>query len=133
LSLEQEFLAMVLTMYIILRKDLLKLAGWTNGSVIAQASHGVSKAIWKYRGHEAMVQYLEDIEHMHKVVLEMKNLSQLMSLSEQLRDLNFEFVEWVEQPENTLTCIILSLGLVTRPYEPEEIRPFLKKCALYKQ
>jgi peptidyl-tRNA hydrolase len=95
---------MALTMYIILRKDLLKLAGWTSGSIIAQASHGVSKAIWKYKDHEATRNYLDNMDHMHKVVLEMKNLSQLTTLAEQLRELNIDFVEWVEQPENTLTC-----------------------------
>jgi peptidyl-tRNA hydrolase len=113
-------------MYIILRKDLYKIPGWTQGSIVAQAGHGVCKCIWKYGNHDSVKQYMADVDNMHKVVLELKNQNQLKFLGQQFTEANIDFVEWIEQPENQLTCI------VSRPYEPEEIRPLLKKCSLFK-
>ncbi|KAJ3274246.1 hypothetical protein HDV01_003319 [Terramyces sp. JEL0728] len=117
---------MALTVYIILRKDLLKMAGWSQGSMIGQACHGVSKMLWEKRNDEAVIRYMEDMDNMHKVVLELKNASQLETLSTSLQENKIDFVRWVEMPENTLSC------LVTKPYEPDDIRPLLKKCSLFK-
>ena len=58
-----------------------------------------------------MLEYLNDIGQMHKVVLETKNLVQLQKVITTLKENGIEFVEWNEQPEDILTCI------ATRPYE----------------
>ncbi|KAJ3349808.1 hypothetical protein HDU91_006334 [Kappamyces sp. JEL0680] len=116
---------MVLTMYLVLRKDLAKLPGWTQGSIIAQAAHGVGKCLWVHGQHANMQRYMADVDNMTKVVLSVKNQSQLRLLHGELQAQGYDSVIWTEQPENQDMC------LVTVPYEPEHIRPFLKRCSLY--
>lgn len=118
---------MVKTMYVIMRKDLLKIPGWTTGSIIAQASHAVCKVVWMHRDNVLIQEYLNDPDwNMTKVVLSVKNENQLKLLSQELKDAGFTNELWTEQPENKDMC------LVTLPYEPEVIRPVLgKRCSLY--
>ena len=117
---------MVKTMYVIMRKDLSKIPGWTMGSIIAQAAHNVSKLVWIHREHPIILDYMKDPNDMTKVVLSVKNENQLKLLSLELSSAGFINEIWRENPENKDMC------LVTLPYEPEEIRPFLgKRCSLY--
>lgn len=117
---------MARTMYVIIRKDLLKLPNFTSGSVIAQASHGVCKLLWIHRENPKILDYMKDPNDMTKVVLSVKNENQLQLLSKELQDAGFLNEVWNEKPECKDMC------LVTLPYEPEEIRPVLgKRCSLY--
>lgn len=96
-----------------------------NPSILAQAGHGCSKLIWNQRTNDRVLEYMKDPNHMTKVVLSVKNQSQLSLLEEELKAGSLQFETWTEQPENQKIC------LVTVPYEPEEIRPLLKRCSLY--
>ncbi|KAJ2999893.1 hypothetical protein HDV02_001412 [Globomyces sp. JEL0801] len=78
---------MALTIYVILRRDLLKL-GFGPGSMISQACHGTSKLLWEYKNDPQVIEYMNDIENMHKVILEIKNLNQLELLGNQLTNDN---------------------------------------------
>ena len=60
----------VLVQYVILRADLWKGLGWPLGSIIAQACHAATAALWLSR-HEAVSQeYCAEgnLDHMHKVL-----------------------------------------------------------------
>lgn len=95
------------------------------GSIIAQAGHGVSKTLWIHRDNLKVVDYMKDTNDMTKVVLSVKNSSQLKLLYNELLEAGFLSEIWTEQPENQDMC------LVTLPYDPNQIRPFLKRCSLY--
>lgn len=57
--------------YVVLRKDLWTEKGWPLGSVVAQACHASSAAIWTHRDDAATLEYCcpERIDQMHKVRL----------------------------------------------------------------
>ncbi|KAK1289265.1 hypothetical protein QJS10_CPB18g00121 [Acorus calamus] len=63
---------------------------------------------------------------MHKVTLEVKGEVQMVKLSEKLREGGIAHKLWVEQPENTPTCI------ATKPYPKAEVAAFFKKLKLCK-
>lgn len=56
--------------YILLRTDLLKEMGWSIGSVVAQACHASTAVLHLYKDDETTMKYLDDMDNMHKVVLE---------------------------------------------------------------
>jgi peptidyl-tRNA hydrolase len=104
-----------LTMYIVLRKDLIKVSrlkqthlqkdmGWNTGSMVAQACHASTACIWLYRNDETVLEYMKEAQsgHMHKVVLEVlcpietdfqqvKGQTQLLNLSSKLDALNLKY------------------------------------------
>ena len=112
-------------MYIILCKDLSK-AGWSQGSIIAQACHGVSKALNEFKNNTCTQAYLQNINTMTKVVLQVDNQDKLLKLKQDLDDNKIQHISWTEQPENIMTC------LVTRPYEADQVKKYFRKCSLYK-
>lgn len=114
--------------YVILRKDLWTEQKWPLGSVVAQACHASSAAMWMHRDDEITMKYLadENLDHMHKVVLEVKGEAQLKNLSEKLTEAGVKHKLWVEQPENYPTC------LATKPYHKSEIAQHFKKFQLCK-
>lgn len=56
--------------YVLLRSDLLKELGWSIGALVAQACHASTAVIHLFRDDEYTMQYLNDLDNMHKVVLE---------------------------------------------------------------
>lgn len=56
--------------YILVRGDLLKNLNWSLGAVVAQACHACVAVIHQYYTDECTQQYVQDIDNMHKVVLE---------------------------------------------------------------
>ncbi|KAL6749489.1 peptidyl-tRNA hydrolase II family protein [Haematococcus lacustris] len=115
--------------YIVLRRDLwgpdMK---WPLGSVVAQACHASSAAMWQFRDDASTQQYLADgnIDSMHKVVLEVKGEGQLRELADRLGAAGILHKLWVEKPEDIPTC------LATKPYPKSHIAPHLKKLQLCK-
>lgn len=111
-----------------LRKDLWLELKWPLGSVVAQACHASSAVMMQHRDDPAVQQYTSDanIDSMHKVVLEVKGETQLRNLSAKLTEAGMHHKLWVEQPEDSATC------LATKPYAKSEIGPHLKKLALCK-
>lgn len=59
-----------LVQYIALRGDLLRLQQWPIGAMVAQGCHACTAVMHMYRDHSSVVQYLCDLDSMHKVVLE---------------------------------------------------------------
>ena len=55
--------------YVVLRRDLWADLGWPLGSVVAQACHAATAALWLSREEPATFRYCaaESIDHMHKV------------------------------------------------------------------
>ncbi|XP_053316584.1 putative peptidyl-tRNA hydrolase PTRHD1 [Spea bombifrons] len=115
-----------LVQYIVLRRDLQAALGWPLGALVAQASHAATAAIHLYYEHPQTQAYLQDLEHMHKVVLEVPDEVTLTSLAETLKKENIDHKAWVEQPENIPTCIAL------RPYPKEQVQPYLRRLKLLK-
>lgn len=56
--------------YVLLRSDLLKELGWSVGALVAQACHASTAVLHLYKDDEQTMQYLSDLDNMHKVVLE---------------------------------------------------------------
>ena len=57
--------------YVVLRRDLWADLGWPLGSVVAQACHAATAALWLSREEPATSSYCaaDSIDHMHKVPL----------------------------------------------------------------
>lgn len=66
--------------YVLLRSDLLKDLGWSIGSLVAQACHASSAVLHLFKDDECTVQYLNDLDNMHKVVLEVSIKAQYYKL-----------------------------------------------------
>ncbi|ORX93724.1 peptidyl-tRNA hydrolase II [Basidiobolus meristosporus CBS 931.73] len=115
-----------LCMFVVVRKDLVKSLGWPLGSILTQACHASTAALWTYREDPRTKEYVSNLDGMHKVVLETKNLNSLTTVQEKLKDLNIPYREWLEQPENIVTC------LATVPVRKSEVKDAFKKCQLWK-
>lgn len=61
----------VLVQYVVLRADLWKGLGWPLGSIIAQACHAATAALWLSQQEPASQEYcaVDNLDHMHKVCL----------------------------------------------------------------
>ncbi|KAJ8910079.1 hypothetical protein NQ315_012856 [Exocentrus adspersus] len=112
--------------YIVVRSDLLKELQWPVGAVIAQACHAAVAVTHLFHDDEITRQYLEDLDRMHKVVLEATDEKILITLKNRLEENNIKYKLWIEQPENISTC------LVTKPYPKEEVQKYFKKFKLFK-
>lgn len=52
--------------YIVLRRDLWKSEGWPLGSVVAQACHASTAALWIYKDDPITLEYTQDLDNMTK-------------------------------------------------------------------
>ncbi|XP_068625298.1 putative peptidyl-tRNA hydrolase PTRHD1 [Battus philenor] len=112
--------------YVLLRSDLLKDLGWSIGALVAQACHASSAVLHLFKDDEYTIKYLNDLENMHKVVLEVPNEESLKKLTEKLKENSIDHKLWIEQPENIPTCLAL------KPYPRDEVKKFVGKFKLYK-
>ncbi|KAJ2690302.1 hypothetical protein IWW39_000853 [Coemansia spiralis] len=103
------------TMFIVMRKDLVK---------VHATPHDTLAAIHKFREDERVKEYLSDVDGMHKVVLETKNEASLVKVADSLKQQDIPYYLWVEQPENTPTC------LATVPVMRSDLGDALKRCSL---
>ena len=60
----------VLVQYIAVRRDLVTTLNWPIGALIAQACHASSAVLHIYRDDEHVQEYLREIDHMRKIVVE---------------------------------------------------------------
>lgn len=67
--------------YIIVNKDIITKLGWPLGAVIAQCCHATTAVGHLYKEDEAVKTYFDDIDNMHKVVLEVSNPSSILLFS----------------------------------------------------
>ncbi|KAF9901241.1 hypothetical protein BX616_002320 [Lobosporangium transversale] len=142
-----------LTMFIVIRKDLIKVSvllypvsSWSCSSnapinslieslICTYSSTGSNRrlagrraaVLYKTQELKDTREYLADLNNMHKVVLEVKNLPQLESLAASLSALDVPHVTWREQPEDILTC--LSTSPIRRN---QEVKDAFKKCSLFR-
>uniref|UniRef100_A0A0X3Q7R7 peptidyl-tRNA hydrolase n=1 Tax=Schistocephalus solidus TaxID=70667 RepID=A0A0X3Q7R7_SCHSO len=112
-----------LVQYILLRSDLASRLGWPLGAIVAQGCHASTAALHRFRDHVDTKAYLEDIEHMHKVVLAIEE-SELSLMADKLTGAGVDFVAWREQPENILTAFAL------RPYTKKDVQSYFKGMRL---
>ena len=61
----------MLVQYVVLRADLWKDMGWPLGSIVAQACHAATAALWDSREDPSSQQYCSpaQLDHMHKVTM----------------------------------------------------------------
>ena len=136
--------------YVVLRKDLWTDQGWPLGSIVAQACHASSAAMWESKEDPVTLDYCspENIDKMTKVgkfricfkmrlllftscvmvqvVLEVKGEAQLINLISKLTEAGIRHKVWIEQPEGFPTCV------ATKPYPKSEIAQHFKKLNLCK-
>ena len=119
--------------YVVLRRDMWRgenegFVSWPLGAIVAQGCHAATAALWASRDEVDTKAYCSDdnLDHMHKAVLEVKGEAQLRTLSEKLTKEGIQHKLWVEQPENVATC------LATAPLPKSRIYPHVKKLQLCK-
>lgn len=76
---QKEKMSNSIVQYVLLRSDLLKELGWSIGALVAQACHASTAVLHLYREDENTIKYLNDLDNMHKVVLEVNIFSILCS------------------------------------------------------
>ncbi|XP_075057270.1 putative peptidyl-tRNA hydrolase PTRHD1 [Mixophyes fleayi] len=115
-----------LVQYVVLRRDLQAGLGWPLGALVAQACHAATAVIHLHYDHPQTRSYLQELDTMHKVVLEVPDEVTLTNLAETLKLASIDHKVWIEQPENIATCLAL------RPYPKEDVHPYLRKFKLLK-
>ncbi|XP_045449050.1 putative peptidyl-tRNA hydrolase PTRHD1 [Melitaea cinxia] len=115
-----------LVQYVLLRSDLLKDLGWSIGALVAQACHASTAVLHIFKEDEYTIQYLNNLDNMHKVVLEVPNEESLNKIAEKLKENSISHKLWIEQPENIPTCLAI------KPYPKDEIKKYVGKFKLYK-
>lgn len=115
-----------LVQYIVVRGDLLRGLSWPFGAVIAQACHASSAVMHRHNSDENVKLYLEHLESMHKVVLEIKDEESLRALAGRLSEASVDHHLWVEQPENIPTA------LACKPYVKADVQSHFKGLKLFK-
>ncbi len=108
--------------YIAIRNDL----KWPKGALIAQGCHASIAAIHLNYTDPETVSYLQEMDTMHKIVVGVPNEADLKQLADELSLNNVKFKVWLEQPENTPTCLAL------KPYSKSTVERFLKPFKLFK-
>ncbi|KAH1012949.1 putative peptidyl-tRNA hydrolase PTRHD1 [Dendroctonus ponderosae] len=116
----------IIVQYVVIRGDLLKELKWPVGALIAQACHAVTAVTHMFYEDEQTKLYLQDLDNMHKIVLEAPDEQSIISLKNTLEEKGISHKTWIEQPENIATCIAV------KPYPKEEIQRYFKKFKLFK-
>eukprot|EP01080_Neovahlkampfia_damariscottae_P011701 gene11701-4935_t len=118
-----------LVQYILLRKDLLKAPYKFNlGAMASQTSHASVSAIVENYEDKLTQEYIskENIDNMHKVVLQVENEEDLLETEKILKEEKIIYRIWREQPENIVTAMAL------KPYHKSTVSKYLKKFKLFR-
>eukprot|EP00043_Microstomoeca_roanoka_P023021 m.257538 g.257538 ORF g.257538 m.257538 type:complete len:150 (+) comp25572_c0_seq1:188-637(+) len=115
-----------LVQIVVVRADLWRACGWSIGSLIAQGAHAAVAALMENAGLPSVQAYTHALPTMRKVIKQVKNEAALRKLSEQLKEQEIIHHLWIEQPENTPTC------LATVPLPADSISKPLKKLQLFR-
>eukprot|EP00731_Ephydatia_muelleri_P010374 Em0005g960a len=124
----------VLVQYVAVRGDLWRVQKWPIGALIAQGCHATTAVLHTFVDDPNVREYLADVDHMHKVVLEASTFitcvvndeADLLALASSLRGGEVDHKLWMEQPENIPTC------LATKPYPKSCVQDYFKKFKLFK-
>lgn len=65
----------VKVMYFILRSDLSTTLNWPLGAIFTQIAHAATACIWTFREDKEVVDYMNEMDTMHKVTLKVSNFS----------------------------------------------------------
>ena len=65
--------------YVVVRSDLLHVLKWPTGALIAQTCHACSAALHLFKDDENTKSYFADLDNMHKVVLEVSEISGIIT------------------------------------------------------
>jgi peptidyl-tRNA hydrolase len=106
--------------YIAIRSDL----KWPKGALIAQGCHASVAAIHLNYTDPETVQYLANLNSMHKIVVGVSSQAELEALNDELTKQDVKFKLWTEQPENLPVC------LATKPYSKKLVETFFKAFKL---
>ncbi|XP_037030695.1 putative peptidyl-tRNA hydrolase PTRHD1 [Bradysia coprophila] len=112
--------------YIIVRGDLSKSLQWPIGAVIAQCCHATTAICNETANDTETKEYFNDMDNMHKVVLEATDDTSLNSLSEKLKENGIVHKLWIEKPEMIPTCIAI------KPYQKKQVHSYVKHLKLMK-
>ena len=96
--------------YVVVRKDLSR--SFPLGALLAQSAHACVAAVWESREAPATLAYCAPgaLDAMHKVVLGVDSSVSLSALSAALAAAGVPHKLWIEQPENTPTCLATAPG-----------------------
>ncbi|KAI0067659.1 peptidyl-tRNA hydrolase II [Artomyces pyxidatus] len=99
-----------LIMQLVVRRDLLDEEGWGVGPLMAQTAHATAAVLHETGDRTETKEYLHNLRHMRKVVMQTPSLVTMEKLAALLSkaDPPVPFHLWIEQPENTATCIALA-------------------------
>ncbi|XP_074656329.1 putative peptidyl-tRNA hydrolase PTRHD1 [Tubulanus polymorphus] len=118
--------APTIVQYVIVRSDLISVLKWPTGAVIAQACHACSAVIHLFHDDPKTQEYLNDLDRMHKVILQVPDEEKLKNVAKNLTEGKIDHKLWIEQPENIATC------LVTKPYLKTDVQQYFKGLKLFK-
>mmetsp|Transcript_33698 Transcript_33698/g.103400 ORF Transcript_33698/g.103400 Transcript_33698/m.103400 type:complete len:169 (-) Transcript_33698:177-683(-) len=115
-----------LVQYLVLRRDLQETDAWPLGALIAQGAHAAVAAVARTWDTDETRAYVAPaaLGSMTKAVLELKGEAQLRTLAAKLDAADVAHELWIEQPEDTPTC------LATAPGRKSALAPHFKKCRL---
>lgn len=90
--------------YILVRTDL----KWGIGATIAQACHACLASVANTISRQTTKDYLLDLENMHKVILKVDKVEDLIDAEKRLQEANIPHHLWIEKPENIATCLAVA-------------------------
>ncbi|KAH9834060.1 peptidyl-tRNA hydrolase II [Rhodofomes roseus] len=99
-----------LVMQIVVRRDLLDIAGWGVGPLMAQTAHATAAVLYETRDLPETKAYLDDLKNMRKAVLQVADRKGIEKLAALLSSADPPVLHhlWVEQPENEPSCLALA-------------------------
>lgn len=114
--------------YILINKEIID-KKWTLGAIIAQACHACVAVIAENLEDNVVKEYIapENLNDMHKVVLQVNDAKELKHVSGILDNNSLKYKLWVEQPENIITALAM------KPYHKDSIKDYFKKYPLLKK
>jgi peptidyl-tRNA hydrolase len=123
---------LTLVQYVVMRSDLIKQFKWNIGGLIANGSHACISVISEHLEDEEVRRYIGLIPtdppqpQMHKVVLSVKDETELNETAELLTKNAIVHRVWMEAPEQFPSC------LATRPYQRHILQPLLRHLKLFR-
>jgi len=110
-------------MYFILRSDLISKLNWPLGAVFTQVAHAASACIWTFKDDQYVLEYMRDIENMHKVTLKIEGEESINNEAKRLSDANIDHRVWVE--DGMPVCIAV------KPQPRISLKKYLGHLSLY--
>ena len=101
--------APIVVQYVIVRGDLLKALKWPVGAVIAQACHACSAVMHLYHDDPSTVEYVKNLDSMHKIVLEVRTRLDL----ERMTGVCVCWDSWEGSSPITRSYILMKLNVIT--------------------